>query len=91
VVTPGTTQNATEVTEVEDEATIEAEESAPPVSAQQAEALESVGIAPSAALNFTSAEQACFEATLGAARVAEIKAGAVPTMAEFAVASACVE
>lgn len=59
------------------------------MTAAQAEALNSVGLDASAAQSFTPEQIACFEALLGASRVAEIKAGAVPTMAEFYTVREC--
>jgi hypothetical protein len=60
-----------------------------PTSAQR-EALESVGINPESVIsNITPAQLACFVSILGSARVAEIKAGAVPTSAEFFSVRSC--
>lgn len=59
------------------------------MTAAQAEALNSVGLDASAAQSFTPEQITCFEALLGAPRVAEIKAGAVPTMAEFYTVRGC--
>jgi hypothetical protein len=66
------------------------EGSAPALSPAQAAALEAAGLSAEAgSFNFTEAQQACFEAKLGAARVAEIKGGAVPTFSEFGAAKEC--
>jgi hypothetical protein len=59
------------------------------VTAAQAEALTSVGLDASAAQSFTPEQISCFEGLLGATRVSEIKAGAVPTMAEFYTVRSC--
>jgi hypothetical protein len=59
------------------------------VTAAQVEAMNSVGLDASAAQSFTPEQIACFEAILGASRVAEIKAGAVPTMGEFYSVRGC--
>ncbi|KKT80137.1 MAG: hypothetical protein UW75_C0005G0014 [Parcubacteria group bacterium GW2011_GWF2_44_8] len=59
------------------------------MTAAQAEALNSVGLDASAAQSFTPEQITCFETLLGAPRVAEIKAGAVPTMAEFYTVRGC--
>ena len=60
-----------------------------PTSAQR-EALQSVGINPDSAIsNITPTQMACFVGILGSVRVAEIKAGAVPTSAEFFSVRSC--
>jgi hypothetical protein len=59
------------------------------MTAAQAEALSSVGLDADAAQSFTPEQITCFEALLGAPRVAEIKAGAVPTMGEFYTVRSC--
>lgn len=53
------------------------------INADQAKALQSVGLDASALAAITPAQEACFVGILGATRVAEIKAGAVPTASEF--------
>lgn len=58
--------------------------------AAQREALKSVGINPTSFANGVTPEQmVCFVNTLGAARVAEIKSGAVPTATEFMSVRGC--
>ena len=58
--------------------------------AAQRQALESVGINPSAFPGGISATQLqCFTQILGASRVEAIKAGAVPTVAEFLAVRGC--
>jgi hypothetical protein len=59
------------------------------VNAAQAEAMSSVGLDASAVQSFTPEQIACFEALLGAPRVAEIKSGAVPTIGEFYTVRGC--
>ena len=86
------TTPANNVSESGDEGASNNEESATEASgmtAAQAEALNSVGLDASAAQSFTPEQIACFESLLGAPRVAEIKAGAVPTMAEFYTVRGC--
>lgn len=71
-------------------APVQSESEAPTtLSPAQSASLETVGVSPEA-LSFTPEQQACFEAKLGTARVAEIKAGAVPTFAEFTMARECI-
>lgn len=80
-----TTTNTNETGESETEQTTE-EQASPEASGMteaQAEALNSVGLDADVAQSFTPEQIACFETVLGVPRVAEIKAGAVPTMAEF--------
>jgi len=61
------------------------------LSEAQKQALVSVGIDPSAVPDSISAEQeSCFVSALGEARVAEIKAGAVPNALEFLKAKSCI-
>lgn len=57
-----------------------------PVTDAQADALKSVGLEASA---ISQAQEACFVRILGQARVDEVKAGAVPTAAEFFSAREC--
>lgn len=58
----------------------------------QKEALVSLGIDPDAVPDSVSAEQeACFAGVLGEERVAEIKAGAVPSNFELLKAQSCIE
>jgi len=59
------------------------------VTAAQAEALTSVGLDTAAVQSFTPEQITCFESLLGPARVADIKAGAVPTMSEFYTVREC--
>lgn len=59
------------------------------INADQAKALQSVGLDASAIAAITPAQEACFVSILGAARVAEIKAGAVPTASEFFSVRSC--
>lgn len=62
----------------------------PFLSDTQKKALEAFGIDPaSLPSSITSEQEACFEGKLGAARVAEIKAGDSPTALEFFSAKAC--
>lgn len=58
----------------------------PSMTAAQQEALNSAGIDPS---TITPAQLNCFTSVLGASRMAEIKAGAVPTAAEFFSVRSC--
>lgn len=63
----------------------------PALSPAQEKALETFGIdAASVPSSITPAQEACFTAELGAERVAEIKAGDMPTPAEFFKAKSCV-
>ena len=59
----------------------------PSVTAEQAAALESVGLSPSA---ISADQEACFVRILGQVRVDEVKAGAVPSAAEFFQARECI-
>jgi len=60
-----------------------------PTSAQR-EALQAVGIDPQTVVSkITPTQLACFMSVLGAARVAEIKGGAVPSAAEFIRVRSC--
>jgi hypothetical protein len=62
------------------------------ISPAQAKALEAVGINPAAVpQSFTLEQQACFEGILGTSRVNEIKAGAIPSLAEFYSVRKCLE
>ncbi len=61
------------------------------LSQAQVDALVALGINPEAVPDSISAEQElCFIEALGDARVAEIKAGAVPNAVEFMEAQACI-
>ena len=61
------------------------------LTASQKSTLQTFGIDPNSLPSTLSAEQvACFEARLGVSRVAEIKAGASPGMAEFFKARSCI-
>ncbi len=61
------------------------------LSDQQKQALISFGIDPSVVPSTINAEQeACFVSVLGEARVAQVKAGAVPSAMEFYKAKACI-
>ncbi len=61
------------------------------LSEAQKQALINLGIDPAAVPASINAEQeACFTAVLGAARVAEIKTGAVPNAIEFYKAKSCI-
>ena len=61
------------------------------LSAAQKQALVSLGIDPAAVPSTINSEQeTCFVAVLGASRVGEIKAGAVPNALEFAKAKSCI-
>ncbi len=63
----------------------------PGMSPAQEAALRAFGVDPATVPTSISAEQeACFVAKLGATRTAEIKAGDVPTAAEFFTAKACI-
>ncbi len=56
----------------------------------QASALKNIGIDPTTFVqNLTPTQLVCFTEKLGAARVAEIKAGAVPSASEVLTARAC--
>lgn len=62
----------------------------PALSAQQEEALESIGINPAnVPSSITPEMEACFTAKLGAVRVAEIKAGATPSASEVFTSRSC--
>jgi hypothetical protein len=62
------------------------------LSEEQKQALADLGIDPDAVPTTISAEQeACFVSALGASRVSEIKAGAVPNPFEFMKAKSCVD
>ena len=61
------------------------------LSGPQKQALVGLGIDPAAVPTIISPEQeTCFVTALGAPRVAEIKAGAVPNALEFAKAKSCI-
>jgi len=63
----------------------------PLLNTAQEQALESVGVDPINVPNqFTPEQITCFESVLGAARVAEIRAGATPTAMEYLKAKDCV-
>lgn len=63
----------------------------PALSATQEKALETFGIDPAAVpSSITPEQEACFIGILGEARVAEIKAGGIPTPAEYYRAKACI-
>lgn len=63
----------------------------PLLSGSQEKALETFGIDPaSVPSEITPEQEACFVSILGEARVAEIKAGATPTMAEYLKAKGCI-
>lgn len=91
ILFPADTSAATAPSNDTDESTNFAEPAADTagMTAAQAEALNSVGLDASAAASFTPEQIMCFERLLGAPRVAEIKAGAVPTMAEFYTVREC--
>jgi hypothetical protein len=59
------------------------------VNSAQAKALQSVGLDTSAIANITPAQESCFVSILGAVRVGDIKAGAVPTAGEFFSVRSC--
>jgi len=60
------------------------------LSPEQEAALQTIGINPATLpIRITSTQETCFAEKLGAARVAEIKAGAVPSAAEFYTARMC--
>lgn len=64
----------------------------PALSATQEKALETFGIDPAAVpTSITPEQEACFVSILGEARVAEIKAGGIPTPAEYYRAKGCVQ
>ena len=82
---PGTTTDATE-------SAVPAPAANPTLSPAQTQALEAVGLDPaSVPSSITPEQEACFVAALGAARVAEIKAGDTPTPQEFFAARHCLE
>ncbi len=61
------------------------------LSEAQKQALVSIGLDPAVVPSTINAVQTeCFVSVLGEARVAEIKAGAVPGLLEFAKAKACI-
>lgn len=67
-----------------------AEEKDTLLSSSQAEALEIIGIDPTIVpAKFTDKQIECFEKLLGTERVAEIKAGSSPTIAEALVGKGC--
>jgi hypothetical protein len=62
------------------------------LSPEQVSALEKIGIDPATLpTTITPAQEACFTEKLGAPRVAEIKAGATPSAAEFFTARSCLQ
>ena len=62
------------------------------LSEEQKQALEKIGIDPaSVPSEFTPEQEKCFEEKLGEERVAQIKAGDVPTPYEYYIARDCVE
>lgn len=75
----------------EDELTAETAPVGFKLSVSQVEALVSFGIDPSSVPTTISSEQEkCFVRALGEAKVAEVKAGAVPSALEFLRAKACI-
>ena len=65
-------------------------EAAVEITPAQEAALNAVGLSSEAIpQSFTPAQLACFEGVFGKARVAEIKAGAAPTFAEFSSGQKC--
>ncbi len=63
----------------------------PALSATQEKALETFGIDPAAVpSSITPEQESCFVSILGEARVAEIKAGGIPTPAEYYRAKGCI-
>jgi hypothetical protein len=59
----------------------------------QKKALEAVGVNPAtlpSPSSITPAQETCFTQKLGAARIAEIKAGATPTAVEIFTAKSCI-
>ena len=74
----------------EDVSTGEVTDKNPALSAEQEQKLESLGIDPAKLPSEITPEmEACFLAELGAARVAEIKAGATPTASEVFATRTC--
>lgn len=64
----------------------------PALSSEQETALESLGVDPASIPRSVSPEQeACFEQVLGVTRVAEIKAGSVPSVVEVLSARDCLQ
>lgn len=60
------------------------------LSSEQEKALESFGVDPATVpTSITPEQEACFNAKLGESRVAEIKAGATPTVEDYFKAKDC--
>lgn len=84
------TSTSTGETTVEDSTTVAASGGFE-LSDAQVEALISLGVDPQTVPSTVSAQQeACFVEALGEARVAEVKAGAVPSALEFMKAKSCI-
>ncbi len=78
-----------EAAPAEEQNSASSESASVPVSSEQAAALEMLGLDPSAVGSVTPEQEACFVRTLGAERVAEIKAGGVPGMTDMVKAREC--
>jgi hypothetical protein len=87
-VDPEDVQGTDDVTSISDSVTppMPASPNSVPVTSAQAEALESVGLTAAA---ISPEQEACFVSILGQARVDEVKAGTIPSAAEFVRASGC--
>lgn len=84
------TQEVSPTTEVSQPSVSPGTEAVPaagvPVTSEQAEALESVGLTPS---SISADQEACFVRILGQERVDAVKAGDVPSASEFFSAREC--
>lgn len=93
-VSPATTTTSIpgEVAKVEEHASVKTGDAHPALTPAQEQALQSVGIDPtSLPASITPSQEACFTEKLGASRIAEIKAGGVPTAAELFTARTCLK
>lgn len=85
-------QSATATNMPQQEETSESSEELPELSPAQEQALEAAGIDPAQLTQLINpTQETCFVDVLGETRVAEIKAGAAPTPAEFFAARHCLE
>ncbi len=85
-------QSATATSMPQQQATSESSEELPELSPAQEQVLEAAGVDPAQLPQLINpTQEACFVDALGETRVAEIKAGAAPTPAEFFAARHCLE
>lgn len=89
--TPKVTQPAPQNTTATTSTSTQTQNTSFVLSSAQKQALTAFGIDPNAVPStITPAQEACFIAQLGAPRVTEIRAGAVPSMMEFLKVKVCI-